>query len=168
MATIESYETSTGAKRYMVRYRTPKRTQTKKRGFKTKREAQEFASSVEVEKMTGQYVAPSLGMITVGELAPAWLSRKESDVAPSNYRTLESAWRIHVRPVWETTRVADVDLAAVETWIATSRAPYDCVYKGVKVGQWASIQRSSYAKGRLSEERRRKLQELAGWEWVVA
>lgn len=71
--------------------------------------------------MTGTYVAPSLGMITVGELAPAWLSRKESDVAPSNYRTLESAWRIHVKPVWGTTRVADVDLAAVERWIATMR-----------------------------------------------
>ena len=28
MATIESYETATGAKRYMVRYRTPQRTQT--------------------------------------------------------------------------------------------------------------------------------------------
>jgi hypothetical protein len=67
--------------------------------------------------MTGTYLAPSLGMITVGELAPTWLSRKESDVAPSNYRTLESAWRIHVKPVWGTTRVADVDLGAVERWI---------------------------------------------------
>jgi hypothetical protein len=50
----------------------------------------------------------------------------------------------------------------------TSRAPYDSVYKGVKVGQWASLQRSGYAKGKLSEERRRRLEELAGWEWVVA
>ena len=39
MATIEPYETSTGATRYMVRYRTPQHTQTKKRGFKTKRDA---------------------------------------------------------------------------------------------------------------------------------
>jgi integrase len=118
VATIESYETSTGAKRYMVRYRTPQRTQTKKRGFKTKRDVREFAATVEVEKMTGQYVQPSLGMITVGELAPVWLSRKQSDVAASNYRTLESAWRNHVQPVWGTTRLADVDLAAVERWIA--------------------------------------------------
>jgi hypothetical protein len=50
----------------------------------------------------------------------------------------------------------------------TSRPPYDSVYKGVKIGQWVSIQRSSYAKGKLSKERRRKLEELAGWEWVVA
>jgi hypothetical protein len=71
--------------------------------------------------MSGQYVAPKLGMITVGELAPAWLARKQSDVAPSNYRTLEAAWRIHVQPAWGTTRIADVDLAAVERWIATMR-----------------------------------------------
>ena len=69
--------------------------------------------------MTGSYIAPSLGMITVGELAPMWLNRKESDVAPSNYRTLESAWRVHVAPVWATTRLADVDTVAVQSWIAT-------------------------------------------------
>lgn len=118
MATIEAYETSTGATRYMVRYRTPQRTQTKKRGFRNKRDAQEFAATVEVEKMTGSYVSPKLGLITVGELAPEWLARKESDVAPSNYRTLDSAWRTHVKPAWGSTRIADIDLAAVERWIA--------------------------------------------------
>jgi integrase len=118
VATIKSYETSTGATRYMVHYRTPQRTQTKKRGFRTKRDAQEFANAVEVEEMTGSYVSPKLGLITVGELAPEWLARKEADVAPSNYRTLDSAWRVHVKPVWGTTRIADVDVAAVERWIA--------------------------------------------------
>jgi|SRR5271165_4091389 len=116
MATIESYDTANG-RRYQVRYRTPKRTTTCKRGFRTRRDAQEFASTVEVEKMTGTYVAPSLGMITVGELAPAWLARKESDVATSNFRMLESAWRIHVQPAWGTTRIADIELNGVEQWI---------------------------------------------------
>ena len=60
-------------------------------------------------------------MITVGELAPIWLSRKQSDVAPSNYRTLQSAWRSHVEPAWGTTRIANVDLNAVEQWLATMR-----------------------------------------------
>ena len=31
---------------------------------------------------------------------------------------LESAWRIHVKPQWGSVRLADVDLAGVETWIA--------------------------------------------------
>jgi hypothetical protein len=99
MATIESYETSTGAKRYMVRYRTPQRTQTKKRGFKTKRDAQEFAATVEVEKTTGAYVAPSLGMITVGELGPAFLAR-QAHHKPSWTARIESVWRVHVEPKW--------------------------------------------------------------------
>ena len=71
--------------------------------------------------MTGTTVAPSLGLVTVGELAPAWLSRKESDVAESNYRMLESARRVHVQPVWGSTRIADIDLNPVEWWIATMR-----------------------------------------------
>jgi integrase len=117
MATIESYETA-GGKRYRVRYRTPDRKQTDKRGFRTKRDAEAFAATVEVEKLTGSYVAPALGRITIAELAPDWLQRKESDVAPSNYRTLESAWRTHVRPKWGNARISDVEPAAVEQWIA--------------------------------------------------
>jgi integrase len=120
MATIESYQTAAG-KRYVVRYRQPNRRTTNKHGFTTKRDAQEFANTVEVTKLTGGYVQPSLGRITVGELAPAWLSRKESDVARSNYRMLESAWRVHVQPAWGTARIADVDLNGVEQWIAAMR-----------------------------------------------
>jgi hypothetical protein len=52
MATIESNETSTGAKRYVVRYRTPERTQTKRR-FTTMRDAREFAATVEGRKRSG-------------------------------------------------------------------------------------------------------------------
>lgn len=121
MATIESYQTSSGAKLYMVRYRKPDRKQTMKRGFKTKRDAQEFANTVEVRKLEGDYVAPALGRVTVADIAPTWLNRKQSDVAKSNYRMLESAWRVHVKPVWGTVRLSDIDLADVESWIATMR-----------------------------------------------
>ena len=37
MATIEPYQTGSGATLYMVRYRRPDRGQTMKRGFRTKR-----------------------------------------------------------------------------------------------------------------------------------
>lgn len=121
MATINSYQTSSGAKLYMVRYRKPDRKTTMKRGFRTKRDAEEFAATVEVRKLEGDYVAPALGRVTVADIAPAWLSRKESDVAKSNYRMLESAWRVHVKPQWGTVRLSDIDLADVETWIAAMR-----------------------------------------------
>jgi integrase len=118
MATIKSYQTRSGAMLYMVRYRKPDNKQTMKRGFRTKRDAQMFANRVEVQKMTGEYVAPSLGRVTVGELADKWLARKQRATAPSHYRMLESGWRVHVQPHWDTVPVADVDLLAVEEWIA--------------------------------------------------
>jgi integrase len=123
MATIKAYQSASGAKFYMVRYRQPNRKSTNKRGFTTKRDAQAFANTVEVDKLSGSYVAPALGMITVAELAPAWLARRESDVAQSHYRMLESAWRVHVEPVWGTTRIADIDLNAVESWIGRMGKP---------------------------------------------
>jgi len=83
LATISKYQTASGATLYRVRYRTPGRGQTDKRGFKTKRDAEAFASNVEVTKARGEYVAPSLGRVTVGELGPAWLVRKEGHLKPS-------------------------------------------------------------------------------------
>jgi integrase len=88
-----------------------------KRGFTTKRDAQAYANKIEVDKLTGDYVAPKLGRITVGELAPKWLARKQKASAPSHYRTLETAWRVHVQPEWADVAVADVDLLSVDEWV---------------------------------------------------
>lgn len=117
MATISRYETSSGAIRYRVRYRTPERRQTDKRGFKTKRDAEQFANTVEVEKLTGSYVAPSLGKITVGELGPEWLARQKGIIKPSAFHSVESAWRVHVQPRWATTSIADITHSGVQKWI---------------------------------------------------
>ena len=76
---------------YRVRYRTPDRGQTDKRGFKTKRDAEAFANTVEVTKARGEYVAPSLGRVMVGELGPAWLERKRGHMKPSAFRSYENA-----------------------------------------------------------------------------
>jgi integrase len=89
-----------------------------RRGFATKRDAQRWANTVEVSKMTGEFIAPSLGRIAVGELACDWLARKKQACAPSHYRMLESAWRVHVQPRWGSVSVADVDVLGVEAWSA--------------------------------------------------
>lgn len=117
MATIERYATKGGDKRWMVRYRKPDRKQTTRRGFTTKRNAQMFAAEVEVSKARGEYVAPAMGRVTVAEVAPEWLARKASSTAPSHYRTLESAWRVHVKPHWGSVPLADIDVLRVEQWI---------------------------------------------------
>ncbi|MGB5796777.1 MAG: tyrosine-type recombinase/integrase [Mycolicibacter algericus] len=78
MATISKYQTKGGTTLYRVRYRTPGRGQTDKRGFKTKRDAQVFAEQVEVDKRRGAYVAPSDGRVKFGELAREWLDAKHN------------------------------------------------------------------------------------------
>lgn len=98
MATIRRYQTASGITLYRVRYRTPERGETQKRGFKTKRDAEQWANSIEVDKLTGQFIKPSLGRITVAELVTDWLERKKQATAPSHYRMLEGAEDHAARP----------------------------------------------------------------------
>ena len=72
MATTEKYQTTSGATLYAVRYRKPDHGTTRKRGFRTKRDAEAFAATVEGQSDGAPYVAPSVGRITVSELGPAW------------------------------------------------------------------------------------------------
>ena len=118
MATIEPYQTASGATLYAVRYRKPDNKQTWKRGFARKRDAQAFAATVEVSKMRGEYVAPSLGKVTVGELGPRWLERQRGHMKPSGFRSYESAWRVHVAPRWARTAIADLRFSDVQAWVA--------------------------------------------------
>lgn len=116
MATISSYATKAG-KRWEVRYRTPERATTRKRGFATKRDAEAFAASVEVSKLRGEFIDATAARATVGELGPAWLER-QTHLKPSSYRPLESAWRVHVEPRWGTVAVADVRSTDVQAWVS--------------------------------------------------
>jgi integrase len=117
MATINSYNTAQG-KRWRVRYRTPDRKQTDKRGFRTKRDAEQFAATIEVAKMRGEYVPPTLGRVTVGELGPGWLERQRGHMKPSGFRSYESAWRVHVEPRWGPARVSEIKFTAVQAWVS--------------------------------------------------
>lgn len=118
VATISRYETSSGATLYRVRYRTPDHRQTQKRGFKTKRDAEAFANTVEVKKLTGEFIPDTAGRVTITELAPAWLMRKEQATAPSNYRMIESACRVHVLPKWGRWQVSKITVPEIESWVA--------------------------------------------------
>lgn len=117
MASIERYAVGSGATRYSVRYRQPNGLQTKKRGFRTKRDAELFLANTEVRKATGGYVAPKLGRATIGDLAVDWLARKQQAVAATTSRSQAGVWRNHVAPHWASVPVASVDLLGVESWI---------------------------------------------------
>ena len=114
MAAVEKYETASGTTLYRVRYRTPDRRLTQKRGFKRKADAELFAATVEVSKARGEYVAPSVGKTAIGELGPAWLQHQRGHVKPSAFRSYESTWRVHVKPRWADTRIADIRYSDVQ------------------------------------------------------
>ena len=76
VATIERYATGTGANAFRVRYRTPDRRQTTKRGFRRKADAEAWANQLEVDKRRGAYVAPAAGRVQLGDYAQLWLDSK--------------------------------------------------------------------------------------------
>lgn len=127
MATISKYELAREDAdgnplkpeiRYRVRYRTPDNRQTDKRGFKRKKDAEAFATEVESRKLRGEYVAPSLGRATVGELGEAWLERQKGHLKPNSLRSVEVSWRVHIKPRWYRTPVANVLPTDIKAWVS--------------------------------------------------
>lgn len=121
MATIESYPAKTPNRngkpiRWRVRYRTPEHKQTSKRGFHTKGDAEDFAATVEVSKLRGEYISDTAGRVTIGQLGERWLNLKDIR-KPSYVRTLRGAWETHVRPRWGSVAVSNVKRSAVQEWV---------------------------------------------------
>jgi integrase len=117
MATVEPYKLTSGKRRYRVRYRTPDNRSTDKSGFTTKKAAQDYAATVEVSKLRGEYVAPAAGRVTIGVLGVARLGR-QSHLKPSSVRAGEIAWRVHVAPHWAEVSVTEVRRSDVAQWVA--------------------------------------------------
>lgn len=116
MATITAYETA-GGKRYRVRYRKPDHAQTDKRGFKTKKEAELFAASVEISKARGEYIDQLASRATISQLGVVWLA-SQTHLKPSALAPVEIAWRLYVQPRWGETPVGRIKHSDVQTWIS--------------------------------------------------
>jgi integrase len=116
MASIKKYSTAKGD-RWRVQYRTPDHRVTQRRGFKTKKEAEDFAATTHVSKLRGEYIDPADAKVTVGDLGPDWLERR-THLKPSSRRVEEVAWRVHVAPKWKGVRLADIRHSAVKTWVS--------------------------------------------------
>ena len=116
MGSITPYESAAG-KRYRVRYRKPDHSQTDKRGFRTKREAELFLASVETKKASGKYIDPTASRATVDRLGKAWLASR-SHLKPSSTYVYESAWRLHVEPRWGRAMIGSIRHSEVQAWIS--------------------------------------------------
>lgn len=115
MGSVDSYSSANG-KRYRVRYRTPEGRQTDKRGFRTKREAVEYLSSVETLKSTGDYIAPSDTRTLVSEWADVWLSSLVN-LKPTTRSGYQYSLNRHILPRWGNTRIGEISHAEIQQWV---------------------------------------------------
>ena len=106
MGSVQPYKTNAG-KRYLVRYKKPDNTHAAKRGFRTKREAEDYLATVTSRSAVQQYINPNDARITIAELGDMWLQDQAAVLKPSSMHPLGSAWRVHVEPRWGT-RASDV------------------------------------------------------------
>ncbi len=124
MGSVTPYETGSG-KRYRVRYRLPDRTQTDKRGFKTKRDAELFLASVEVSKARGEFISANQSKISLGEWAELWLAN-QLQLKPSTRVGYEAIVRSAILPKWGQVSLASITHAGIQNWlteVAATAAP---------------------------------------------
>lgn len=110
-----AYVKTLGHKRYQARWTDPAGKQRSKI-FQKKSDAEKHLTSVQHAMLSGSYVDPAAGKITVGAMADTWLSSKVNLKASTRAR-YESALDVHVRKRWGTTPLARVDHGSVQAWV---------------------------------------------------
>jgi integrase len=121
MGSVFGYATKAG-RRYLVRYKKPDGTHAAKRGFRTKREAEDYLAQKTASIIQNDYIDPGDARITIGELGKDWLLDQAAVLKPSSLHPLESCWRIHVEPQWGRMQVGDVRHSEVRRWVTALSA----------------------------------------------
>lgn len=119
MANVTRYKTSKGEARYRVRYRKPDGTQTDKRGFRRKIDAENWAAEhVTIAKATNSYVDPEDGKRRVGDLYEQWLKEKRPFWKETTRVNATEAWRLYCEERWADRRIGAITRAEVQAWIS--------------------------------------------------
>ena len=86
------------------------------KGFARKADAQNWLNGVTSTIVTGTYVAPGAGNVTVGQVHKQWIGTF-GHLKATTKAARESAWVTHVRDKWEATPVCEVQTSAVRAWV---------------------------------------------------
>ncbi|MGA5543517.1 tyrosine-type recombinase/integrase [Mycobacterium sp. NPDC051198] len=88
------------------------------KGFAKKSEAQAWLDNdVTTKFATGTYVTPAAGRVTVGDVYTSW-SASQSHISRKTATNRRSSWNYRVEGRWAEIAVADVQTAAVRSWVA--------------------------------------------------
>jgi hypothetical protein len=116
MGSVDPYVTSEG-RGYRVTYRRPDHRQTTKRGFRTKKEAQLFLASIEIDKSRGMYIDPSKARVRLGDWLDGWITSR-SDLRPTTRERVVGIIDGHIRPALGSYAIGELDHSSFQAWIA--------------------------------------------------
>ncbi|RHW26302.1 site-specific integrase [Nocardioides immobilis] len=106
-----------GAVLWCLRYVNPETGRERTETFRLKRDAERRLTEIEASKLTGSYVDPRAGKVTVGVWAERWL-----DVQVQLKATTQARYRsildVHIIPRWGETELAKVRHSDVQKWVA--------------------------------------------------
>jgi len=122
---------------YRARYRGPDGKQRERR-FARKVDARRWLDEQTTQHVTGTYVDPKLGKVTVGDWADRWLASKANLKASTRDR-YTGILEVHVRPGWGAVRLADVTHDAVQAWLAGLSAAGQSAASVVKIHRVLSM-----------------------------
>ncbi len=91
-----------------------RRQQIRRRGFTTKRAAEEAEALIVADRARGDFRRPAKG--TVGEYLHGWLEGRRADLRPTTFTSYRTIVRVRIVPWLGDVRLADLDASAVESW----------------------------------------------------
>ena len=119
MASVEK-RIRNGRVTWLARWRDPAGEQ-RKRSFAKRSDAERHLTGVTHSLLTGGYVDPAAGRLTVGEYAATWLGR-QTNLKPSTRSTYGVLHRRYIAPPFGPLPLAKIDHSAVVGWIAEMSA----------------------------------------------
>jgi integrase len=114
MESIEPYGTAKG-RRYRALYRRPDKKQTQKRGFTTKKAAELFLATTEVDIAQGRYLDPSLARVTVADWLQTSLAAR-GDLRATTRSRVESIIDKHIAPELGIIPIGNLTRLRVQEW----------------------------------------------------
>ncbi|MGH3496186.1 MAG: tyrosine-type recombinase/integrase [Nocardioidaceae bacterium] len=106
-----------GAVLWCLRYINPETGRERTETFRLKRDAERRLTEIEASKLTGSYVDPKAGQLTVGAWAGHWLD-VQVQLKPTTRARYRSILDVHVVPRWGKVELARVRHAEVQKWVA--------------------------------------------------
>lgn len=118
MVSYEKYSLKSGETRWRVHYRDPNHVTKEKSGFRRKIDAQDWAArNVTIAMNDGSYVDPQGGRALISKLGDEWVAAHESVWKPSHHHSIETAWRVHVKPKWGERQLSKITHSEVQDWV---------------------------------------------------